>query len=382
MFEESLAEALRFAPSGFALLPTYLLDKVYRILDWNEAFSLAFDRTMDGRTGHSVLEWTYFLDNYEAVVEHSKRFADPDNLPEIDVEPIAYTSMRYGRLDGIKRAYRIPGDSGTPVAWLVTIEPRFDSAATELAYKQDLIGLMSLDLMWSEYALSYDNVLLNTTMYTELIQTMTGTRDGGPLSPLPDEAWILDLGAGTGNVSQALAAQKRRYHVIALENNRTMLECLKAKCCVEAAASIEQPGVFAVRQNIASLFGIPDNSIDCAIMNNVLYSIADHEGALREVLRVLKPGGELRISGPHKRSDVDVLFRDIKEDLQAKSLFAELRPAYDRVYAINRMRLASMLQRWTTSELADDLLKLGFSQVLHASETIYNGQSMLLSVRK
>jgi ubiquinone/menaquinone biosynthesis C-methylase UbiE len=117
-------------------------------------------------------------------------------------------------------------------------------------------------------------------------------------------------------------------------------------------------------------------------MNNVLYSIADHEGALREVLRVLKPGGELRISGPHKRSDVDVLFRDIKEDLQAKSLFAELRPAYDRVYAINRMRLASMLQRWTTSELADDLLKLGFSQVLHASETIYNGQSMLLSVRK
>jgi ubiquinone/menaquinone biosynthesis C-methylase UbiE len=382
IFDETLGEALRFAPSGFAMTPAYLLDRAYRILDWNEAFGLVFDRTMEGRTGQSVLEWTYFLDNYQEVMDHASRFTDPNKLPDIDVEPIEFTSSRYGHVHGTKRAYRMPGDNGATAAWLVTIEPQFDKTEYGLEFKQDLITLMSLDLMWSEYALSYDQVLLNTSIYTHLVHTMIGDQADGPLTAIPPGSRILDLGAGTGNIASALASQGRRYYIIAIDANRTMLECLKAKCNVYLTTSPEKPGVFALRQNLMSLFGIPDASVDCAIMNNVLYAIADHQPVLQEILRVLKPGGQLRISGPHAASDVETLFRDIRRDLEASARFDAVKPAYERVYAINKLRLAPMLRRWGTDQLAKTLIEAGFGEIVHASESIYNGQSMLICARK
>lgn len=382
IYDETLGEALRFAPSGFAMTPAYLLDRAYRILDWNEAFGLVFDRTMDGRTGQSVLEWTYFLDNYKDVVDHASRFTDPNRLPDVDVEPIEFTSARYGRVRGTKRAYRMPGDNGATAAWLVTIEPQFDKPDAGLGFKGDLITLMSLDLMWSEYALSYDHVLLNTSIYTHLVQTMIGDQAGGPLTAIAPGARVLDLGAGTGNIAYALASTGRGYHVIAIDGNRTMLECLKAKCNVYLTTTPEKPGVFPLRQNLVSLFGIPDASIDCAIMNNVLYAIPDHQPVLQEVRRVLKPRGELRISGPHAGSDVEVLFRDIRRDLETSGRFEAVKPAYERVYAINKLRLAPMLGRWGTEQLAKTLRETGFSEIAHASESVYNGQSMLLCARK
>ena len=382
IFDETLSEALRFAPSGFAMMPAYLLDRAYRILDWNEAFGLVFDRTMEGRTGQSVLEWTYFLDNYQEVMDHAGRFTDPNNLPDIDVEAIEFTSARYGRVHGTKRAHRMRGDSGATAAWLVTIEPQFDKTEYGLEFKQDLIGLMSLDLMWSEYALSYDNVLLNTSIYTHLVQTIIGDQADGPLGSIPPGSRILDLGAGTGNIAGALASKGRGYYIIAIDGNRTMLECLKAKCNVYLTTSPDKPGVLALRQNLISLFGIPDGSIDCAIMNNVLYAIPDHQPVLQEVLRVLKPGGELRISGPHATSDVEILFRDIRRDLEASDRFDAVKPAYERVYAINKLRLAPMLRRWSTDQLAKILSDAGFGTVVHASESVYNGQSMLICARK
>src|SRR5262249_17553108 len=64
-------------PGADPMVPMYMLDKNYRILDWNEAFGLAFDRTMEGRRGMSVLEWTYLLENYEQVLNHGiKVFSD------------------------------------------------------------------------------------------------------------------------------------------------------------------------------------------------------------------------------------------------------------------------------------------------------------------
>src|SRR5690242_20747551 len=52
----------RSRPSAYPMTPMYLLDNAFRIIDWNEAFTVAFDRTMEGRKGRGVLEWTYFLD--------------------------------------------------------------------------------------------------------------------------------------------------------------------------------------------------------------------------------------------------------------------------------------------------------------------------------
>ena len=96
-FVYGLATADAFIKSGTHKRALVVGTEVFsRILDWNEAFGLVFDRTMDGRTGQSVLEWTYFLDNYKDVVDHASHFTDPANLPDVDDEPIAFTGARYG----------------------------------------------------------------------------------------------------------------------------------------------------------------------------------------------------------------------------------------------------------------------------------------------
>jgi hypothetical protein len=41
-------EDLLVRPSAYPMTPMYLLDNAFRILDWNEAFTVAFDRSMEG----------------------------------------------------------------------------------------------------------------------------------------------------------------------------------------------------------------------------------------------------------------------------------------------------------------------------------------------
>ena len=94
-----LGEKLAFTvtPCADPMTPMYILDREFRIMDWNIAFSLCFDRTLEGRRGRNVLEWTYFLDNYEDVVNHGIGvFGEGKELPRIDIEEIRYTSYRYG----------------------------------------------------------------------------------------------------------------------------------------------------------------------------------------------------------------------------------------------------------------------------------------------
>jgi len=124
LLEPSAAE--RAVPGSDATIPMYRLDRNYRILDWNEAFTLAFDRVMEGRRGESALEWVFFLENFEEVYNHGKRaFADQSNLPRIDVEKLVFKSHRYGRLIAEKRAYQIPREDGSVDSWLCLLDIKY-----------------------------------------------------------------------------------------------------------------------------------------------------------------------------------------------------------------------------------------------------------------
>jgi len=367
-------------PSAYPMTPMYLLDKDYRILDWNEAFSLAFDRTMEGRQGHGVLEWTYNLDNYQDVLDHGEKvFADPDKLPPVDVEDVVYTSLRYGRIEAIKRAYQIPDDNGECLAWLITMELNFTNPKEKSRYRYELLRIIGLDQLWSEYAISYDRILTNTRVYRDLINYMLG--NSGPLAPIDSDAKILDLGASTGNISLRLMDGTSNLTVFALDSNRVMLEFLRDKCRGLLREDDHGPGIIAIKQDVTSLFGLPKDYFDCIIANNVFYALADPEASLEACLRVLKPGGELRMSGPRKDTDLDILFNRIRSDLKNAGKFKEYQTDFDHVEQINRFRLKTMLHRWSTQDFCTLLEEAGF-QDIHSSEKVYAGQSMLITAPK
>jgi ubiquinone/menaquinone biosynthesis C-methylase UbiE len=378
----ALAADLLIRPSAYPLTPMYMLDKYYRIIDWNLAFTLAFDGTMEGRIGHSVLEWTYWLDNYKEVFDHgSGVFSDETALPVIDKENIEFTSRRYGKIRAVKRAYQIPDDDGMCLAWLATLEMTFEGSSEE-KYQNELVRVLGLDQLWTEYATSYDRVLLNTKVYPDLLCLLLGGGRSGAPAKIAAEATVLDLGAGTGNISKLLIEDSPRRTVFAVEQNRAMLEILKAKCGRYTSEDKTGPGVIIVRQDVTSLFGFDDQCCDYVVVNNVLYSVDNYIACLTEAFRVLKPGGEIRISEPRQDTSLEVLFERINRDLQESGKYQEFETDYLRVREINQFRLRPLLNRWTIDSMQDKLKDAGFAKITYASSEPYAGQSMLICAQK
>ncbi|OAI54749.1 hypothetical protein AYO44_14270 [Planctomycetaceae bacterium SCGC AG-212-F19] len=374
-------------PWADPLVPAYFLDKNYRIVDWNIAFGVAYDRTMDGRRGLSVLEWVYFLDNYEESIRKATNdFGDPHNLPRLHVETIKYTSMRYGPTTATKRAYQMPKDNGEMLGWLVTLDVDFQDLKTKLQFKRDLFATLRRDLTWSEYALSYDRVLNSTNVYPDLLNHILGeptsTNGNGRPAPIHSSSRILDLGAGTGNLARLLASQQRGHVVFALENNRMMLDLLRAKCDAFLRSDDNGPGVLALKQDVNTLFGLPDDSFDYAILNNLAYSLEDPLPCFRQICKALTAEGEIRVSGPQKKTKLEQLFGQISAELRACGRMEELREDYTRVWDINRNILSSSLYRWSVEDMRKMLGKAGFNTITYATDSAYGGQAMIVAARK
>jgi SAM-dependent methyltransferase len=375
-------------PWADPLVPAYLLDKNYRIVDWNHAFGMAFDHTMDGRRGLSVLEWVYFLDNYEVVLKNAEAaFADETRLPRLHVEPIEYRSQRYNtKVAATKRAYQIPAEDETVLGWLVTLEVRFDDPSIMRRYKRDLFETLRHDLTWSEYALSYDRVLTSSKVYLDLIDHIIGEavpRGGmGELKPMRSGSRVLDLGAGSGNAALRLAKQGRQHLIFAVENNRPMLDLLRDKCQALLRSDDKAPGILAIKQDINTLFGLPENSFDYAILNNVAYTLEDPLPCLRQVHKRLKADGEIRVSGPQKSTDLERLFARMAADLKSAGKMVEVREDFDRVCDINRNILSENLYRWTVDDVKQMLRTAGFGEITYATDAAYAGQSMIVCAKK
>lgn len=382
LLEEKMAMAV--IPCSDPMTPMYMLDRNFRIIDWNSAFSLCFDRTMEGRRGMSVLEWTYFLDNYEEVLDHGiVAFSDPQKLPRIDVEEVRFSSRYYGQIYATKRAYQVPDDDGSYLGWLITLDPKFKDENITQKFHQDLFFSLRQALMWSDYALSYDNVLNNTRLYPELLDILRGECVPGP-TPIPANTRILDLGAGTGNMTRLLAEPAAQRFIVAIDNNIIMLNALRRKCEAYLRQDGNGPGVVTIKQDISSLYGLNNDFFDYVILNNVLYCLEDAAvtTCLREVNRVLKPGGEVRISGPQKRTQLKKVLDRIKHDLVENNAFDKFKHDYEKVKQINEHALASMLFHWSQEDMESLLLEVGFSAISYSTDKVYAEQSMLVCAKK
>jgi ArsR family transcriptional regulator len=120
-------------------------------------------------------------------------------------------------------------------------------------------------------------------MRTEMIGART---DLLSLLDLLDPDWVVgDLGCGAGHISEALAPCVAR--VIAVDESGPMLGAAKLR--LDPYANVDlRPGT------IESL-PIDDNTLDAAVLFLVAHFITDPAKAMREIRRVIKPGGRLLI---------------------------------------------------------------------------------------
>lgn len=126
---------------------------------------------------------------------------------------------------------------------------------------------------------------------------MIGSRtDLFALLDLLDEHWVIgDLGCGTGHVSEVIAPSVGR--VIAVDESGPMLSAARER--LKKCSNVE------LRAGMVEDLPIENGELDAGILFLVAHFVADPPELMREVQRVLKPGGKLLLVDfmIHERTD-------------------------------------------------------------------------------
>jgi SAM-dependent methyltransferase len=106
------------------------------------------------------------------------------------------------------------------------------------------------------------------------------------LALAPDER-VLEIGPGTGYYTFDIAAALPAGQIDVFDVQQEMLD--------HVMRAAEQRGVTNVRATLGDAQDLPydDDAFDAAVLVTVLGEIPDQDQALREVARVLRPGGRL-----------------------------------------------------------------------------------------
>jgi len=101
-----------------------------------------------------------------------------------------------------------------------------------------------------------------------------------------NDARVLDLCAGTGDMSVALRAQGRGALIYALDFSHQMLRNGLSKYAAKEIQPVEGD---------ALQLPLPDGSVDLVVSAFGFRNLANYDAGLREIFRVLKPQGEVGI---------------------------------------------------------------------------------------
>lgn len=137
---------------------------------------------------------------------------------------------------------------------------------------------------------------------------------GSPIPPALAGTTVLDLGCGSGrDVYLASYFVGESGRVIGVDMTEQQLEIARRHAAKQAAAfGFSRSNVIFRRGYIENLreLDIADNSIDVVISNCVLNLSPDKRAAFAEIIRVLKPGGELYFSDVFADRRVPAVLRE------------------------------------------------------------------------
>ncbi len=139
----------------------------------------------------------------------------------------------------------------------------------------------------------------------ETVASFAGTGNPFAMGRLPDGAAVLDLGCGAGFDTLIAARQVGPAgHVLAVDMTEAML--------LKTAAGARSIGAANVTTELGFAEALPADtgSIDVVISNGVVNLCPDKEAVMREIWRVLKPGGRIQIADIVVHKEVEQAAKD------------------------------------------------------------------------
>jgi len=230
----------------------------------------------------------------------------------------------------------------------------------------------NLDFVFAKYAGSYDNVLLALPNYQAAL-------DGAfAMAPAGESTKVLDLGAGTGNLT--LRFLKAGASVTALDKSPDMLNVLKKKCQGFGAH------LKIARRDGCDLTGFPSGSFDVVTAILVLFAADRPQAMLREVRRMLRPGGSLVIIEPNQKFDMEALLEQAERQLREAGLLGSsgkpgsLSEDWDTVNKANRAFGDTVKEAWKAEQIEEELRGAGWEDI--ETTLVYNGHCTTIRATK
>jgi len=265
-------------------------------------------------------------------------------------EDCRFHSPEYGRIDLSSSAVRhLDAVSGKPTA--ATIYWQVQGVENRERYQQRFQCELEHTLTWDSYAISYDRILPLMPYYQEVLD-----RHSGYLAKEGIDT-VLDLGAGTGNISKRLLAHDR--NVVAIDLSREMLNRLWQKL-----EPCEYGKIELLQQSCEDLSHWNDGTFDAVNILLVLFDVGHPETALKEAIRVLKPGGKIVITEPRRRFRMLEILSFVEDFLRSHDLEDSLGADWRRVSSANRMIDPSLRsQRLWAEDVESRLRGAGFVDI-------------------
>ena len=139
------------------------------------------------------------------------------------------------------------------------------------------------------------------------VESFAGTGNPFSMGALQREETVLDIGCGAGfDTLQAARQVGPRGLVLAVDMTPAMLDKTRAGARALGLTNVE------TREGFAEELPASDASVDVVISNGVINLTPDKQRSLREVYRVLRPGGRFQIADIVVHKEVP---QDAKDDI-------------------------------------------------------------------
>lgn len=200
---------------------------------------------------------------------------------------------------------------------------------------------------------------------------------------------VLEIGTGSGYGIELMASRSDNFVTIDKFENNNIADLLKIHKNVEF-----------VKMNIPPLAGIADNSFDFVITFQVIEHIKNDQLFVKEIHRVLKPGGKLIVTTPNKKMSLtrnpwhireylvpelhSLLSKDFKSvetlgvygNETVMNYYRENEKAVKRITRFDVLNLQYNLPRWCLQIPYDILNRWNRKKMLNSDNKLVSGIKM------